>query len=101
MRRTFVLVMLTAAPTLVSAEGWLLMQPPTLARGVERPMREWMQMRAFDSAEACEAHREAEVDRWSKMLKIPGSSQTEKQFAATSVLYTASRCLPASQVPLP
>ena len=57
--------------------GWLLMQPPYLATpradGVidldamraesEAPLSQWSQVRAFDTAEGCEAFREREKDK--------------------------------------
>jgi hypothetical protein len=93
MTRLLAVLALVALPVIANAEcGWLLMTPPVLDKRTgrqiaerelpNRPLVEWFQQRAFDSAAQCEEAKG----------RITSAS------GAPAFFY--SRCLPASVVPV-
>jgi hypothetical protein len=92
-RRLVVALVLVAVPVLAQAEcGWLLMVPPLFDKkgndipgreAIHRPMAEWIQDSAHDSAAGCE-------ERFRQMISKPRVYPVE----------LSARCLPASQVPV-
>lgn len=96
-RIILVIVALPVLAGLAQAEcGWLLMYPPSrsstsdtesnfdrVVRATQKPIREWIQDSAYDSAAKCEAARDA------YMMGVGRAMWT-----------SFARCLPASQVPM-
>jgi hypothetical protein len=100
--RSVVAVLLIALPTLAQAEcGWLLMAPPgwtddDLGKSLARPLIEWGQEQAYDTAIACEEGKQAKTGFWMKAAdRIPQEKRDKLFFRLASY-----RCLPASQVPV-
>jgi hypothetical protein len=55
-------MLLLHGATTYAGQGWYLMLPPTAGEAgnvlrADAPLREWRQMRAYDTANACEADR--------------------------------------------
>lgn len=91
--------------------GWLLMQPPTTlptptAKGVidldalsddaQAPLEKWTQIRAFDTAEACEAFR----DKYT-IIGTPTPCATATYFydpATRTIKPMTARCVPSEYI---
>ncbi len=75
--------------TILLACGWLLMLPFKTGdqkADPSRPISEWTQDRAFDTAKECENHR-------SRLLQLPELPQEARERA-----YIYARCLPSDWI---
>jgi hypothetical protein len=110
MTRWLVATALTVLPMLAQAEcGWLLMTPPvTGERGKGtyqshhgRPMVEWSQHSAHDSAQSCEREKSREVAQLDAMAEKITDPKIHRDLKVMVMLANMQyRCLPASQVPV-
>src|SRR5262245_58589429 len=87
MKTTAASVLLALAPVLAHAEcGWLLMMPPMLADGpASRPMSEWSQIAAFDTAEACERRLHGDQQAGAELRQRSGLGLDEQKILAFRV----------------
>jgi hypothetical protein len=94
---------LVGFPKLAQAEcGWLLMIPGyassarEFAEATSRPVSQWVQFAAYDSAAACqEGRRKRFLEIWDLAQQV-----TAEEKAAIFMRVSEHRCLPASQVPV-
>lgn len=90
MRHGFALmvVVMLSWPVSVSGQGWYLLEPRDAEMVTSRkPLREWVQLGAFDSADACEQFR----DRY---LKTVLRESLKGQLSSDSMgLAAHSRCI--------
>jgi hypothetical protein len=110
MTRWLVTTALTVLPVLAQAEcGWLLMVPPvtgdpgkgTYQSLAGRPMAEWSQHSAHDSAESCERAKSQEVAQLDATAEKITDPNVYRNLKVLVMLANANyRCLPASQVPV-
>jgi hypothetical protein len=93
-------VALVAFPILAQGDcGWLLMKPPGTLSLLDpvnpvAPISQSYQSAAFDSAEACERWRRADI------ASARDAEMRGKGGRITTMQAGLSRCLPASQVPV-
>ncbi len=101
MKRPFIGVALLAAGLAASeagaATGWYLMVPPVGDSKWTRPLREWRDDRAFDTAEDCEGYRNVMITASTSALeenrgKNPG---VEQVLSSDVEKYSLSRCIAA------
>ena len=71
--------------------GWLFVTPP--GNEVRRPLKEWIQERAFDTLQECESYREREADGFIKRMEtVPEGSSDYKMYDAAAMRFLLGSC---------
>jgi hypothetical protein len=72
-RRAAVVLAAVAWPSICAATGWYLMLPPTPQLAAPGPVsKQWLNVKAFDSADVCERARDTAIQRWDAEVELFG-----------------------------
>lgn len=95
-----VLVLGMIAPAGAQEEGWILMLPPVVFEGekpqaaTDAPLSEWYPNETFETASACEAHKDKMTDEFEAVAK----KMQDRRIHALLAKFVTARCVPASVV---
>ncbi|MFQ5801872.1 MAG: hypothetical protein ACE5JQ_03130 [Candidatus Methylomirabilales bacterium] len=95
-----VLVLGMIAPAGAQEEGWILMLPPVVFEGekpqaaTDAPLSEWYPNETFETASACEAHKDKMTDEFEAV----GKKMQDRRIHALLAKFVTARCVPASVV---
>jgi hypothetical protein len=95
-----VIVLGMIVPTVAQEKGWILMLPPVVFEGekpraaTDAPLSEWFPNETFETASACEAHK----DRMTSEFEGVAKKMQDPRIHALLAKFATARCVSASVV---
>lgn len=95
-----VIVLGMIVPAVAQEEGWILVLPPVVFEGekpraaTDAPLSEWFPNETFETASACEAHKDRMTDEFGAVAK----KMQDRRIHALLAKFVTARCVSASVV---